>query len=237
MINQATYREVIDVFPLFSSQPEAKTFVREHLESCLRMVKAEDDKLLDILVRCHPDFARKFGGSNIIKEFIVDSEFGNPTLLVETDKGSMDISWVKCAQNLVRIEKGVATFKTSNNRNHVYMAMRKVINDQIVEFRKSQLHNGYFINAITGCRLYSRNAAVDHYKVPFIKLADDWLTTIGGIKNVKIEDDKQSFRGFNMTDENQIRLWQEYHRQHAKLRMIAKSENNHFGSYGYNSVN
>ena len=101
MINQATYREVIDVFPLFSSQPEAKKFVREHLESCLRTVKAEDDKLLDILVRCHPDFARKFGGSNIIKEFIVDSEFGNPTLLVETDKGPMDISWVKCAKNLV----------------------------------------------------------------------------------------------------------------------------------------
>ena len=192
-----------------------------------------------VLMECHPNFAHKFVDVEIVQFMPLFNEREQVYLLdIKAKTGHMDASWKRCAQNLVRLQKGQIIDSQLVWRRAVLRAMRLAIQDEMNNFRKQELrkHRGKLIDAITGKRLAYRDAVVDHFPWPFSQIADEWLDMIGGIGEVKIAD-QQNFRGMVMSDKTQVVSWRVYHTKRAFYRIISAKENEREGAHGYKAHN
>jgi hypothetical protein len=123
----------------------------------------------------------------------------------------------------------------SYHRQQVLNTARRVINNQIEEFKKDwdEKAKQYLINrdytnyseftkcAISGVNLDAvQRTAVDH-KVPFIKLFEDWM------EENNLSPEKIQLKGYNkgFKDTSLQNSWEHYHRKNAELQMTESSAN------------
>lgn len=231
-------------YPDFQTQREAIDYVREGLshhigESVNSSTEPEYYQELLVLLGSHPDFDHKFNGINVSMINPLYNERDDVFILdLVTNVGHLDVSWRKCAVNLVRIEKGKVLDPQLVLRRSVLRAMRLAVQEQMQDFRKKykQNHHGKYVNELNGHWLPAKYAVVDHYPKSFSQIADEWLDHIGGVEQVKLLD-RQGYRGKMMADRKQRISWKMYHLVEARYRIISAKQNAANGAYGYKPRN
>jgi hypothetical protein len=120
-----------------------------------------------------------------------------------------DVSWREC-------------LSPSKTRYKVMNALRNAIRPQIAEIK-------FDIAGKESCMLCGENVAgreydLDHFPWTFVELAETWSQSIG-VKVESIathgEDDLQV--GDTLTCPVQLQSWQDYHREHAALRVLCRN--------------
>lgn len=244
-MNKTLKDEIKDCeYPTFSSQDEAIVFVKKMLNPYISKSKAilPNDKIFNklyCLFECHEDINRKLpNGETVISFRVFINHYGNlaTNYIVNTGRED-DFSWTRCAKNLVRIEKGQVSTDVEIElfRYHVITALRDAVQYQHERFKKEYKlkHDGHFFDAVTHEELNENNVDIDHKDKTFGEIADDWLDTIGGINQVDIKDTHNSQRGFEMSDPDQKKDWQIYHKNHVHYQVLSQHNNRSKGSDGY----
>lgn len=125
-------------------------------------------------------------------------------------------------------------------RAAVLAAMREAIRYQIDEYRAAQkarrascarnsiTYKSLMFCPVSGKRLTARSH-VDHYGKPFIQLADDWLGLNGFTKYTEVPLKRGKLDG------ELLKSWQDYHKQHARLRLLSAAANISKGAGDYKS--
>lgn len=135
---------------------------------------------------------------------------------------------------------------TQLHRNAVLVVMRKLIEEQIYEFKEKRREqimqlakDGKLAEArdLLHCPLSGRllstckhGTAVDHIK-PFLQLAEEWLIS----KGLTFSDVLLGGGGISryIKDEELAKDWQAYHKEHATLQVVCKSANSSKGAGDY----
>jgi len=174
----------------------------------------EHIKLLALLER-HPRAEQKIGVG--VRRFFTRKIFQYYCLHLERfDGSSTDFSYLKCV-------KGSPTSILSIWRDAARMGIR----DQILDFRAQAFSVHPVRCEISGVRLRQADSHVDHvFPDTFIVLSNRFLEEY---------DLTPSFEWLSKPEDNQyrhyitnariLRLWQEFHRREAKLRMLHWSMN------------
>lgn len=243
-MEKATKEMISRYYPTFQTQREAIDYVREclfhHAGEQLNL-RTESDYYQELLVllECHPSFERKFNSVDILAIVPLYNERDDVFVLdLLTNKGHLDVSWRKCAANLVRIQKNKELDSKLLLRRSVLRAMRLEVQEQLQDYRKKykRAHRGKYVNALNGHRLPAKYAVVDHYPKSFSQIADEWLDHVGGVEQVKLTD-QQKYRGKIMADDKQRISWKMYHLVEARYRIISAKQNEANGAYGYKAHN
>lgn len=208
--------------------------------------------MFDMFAACHPKFDTKFC-SYLPETYELDKDdYGNWIMtvtgreefigysegeyfVVESKEVIDDISWVKVARNAVRMFKGCAPHEAgfgrpadSIVRNDAIDAMRRAVEDQIIRYRAKhrRVHNGKYVDEVDGKVLSPLKSHVDHYPVSFARLVDTWLAEQKcSLEDIATEATVGDFGGVVMSDEAQRKNWQDYHREHAQLRIVSEQRN------------
>jgi hypothetical protein len=130
--------------------------------------------------------------------------------VTRTDGTSTDISYRKPLRALTGLD---------SHRTDVVMAMRRAVDDQAWEFRKSQ-----------GEAAYDEDLYVDHqWPWTFDRLVKDFLAgENAAFEDVKLLSEDGKF-GSELAEE-WLRKWTEYHRAHARLRLLPRALNSRLGA-------
>lgn len=233
----------------------AFTYLDESGRTCIDEPYSDVRDTFDMIIACHPKFDTKFGSylpsryeldhddygywtvtATGYDEDIIYVGDGDGYLILDSQEVVDDVSWVKAARNAVRMFKGCSAYDAgftgvptaSVQRGDVITALRKAVNDQIVEYRRKHKaqHNGVYIDAVDGKVLSPANSHVDHYPVSFMRLVNMWLDSQRcDIKDIAVASTFGDFNGVVMSNDAQRRSWQDYHRQHATLRIVSKKRN------------
>lgn len=209
--------------------------------------------MFDMFIACHPKFDTKFR-SYLPDTYKLDKDqYGNwiitvtgtqesimysdgEYVLVESEDIVDDLSWVKTARNAVRMFKGctpqAAGFTSAPAigvaRDDFLVALRSAINDQISAYRRKHkvAHGGTYVDEVDGKRLAPLDSHVDHYPISFARLVDMWLAEQQyGFEDIVTEATVGEFNGVVMSNDTQRRSWQDFHRDHAVLRIVSKERN------------
>ena len=142
-----------------------------------------------------------------------------------------DISWKLCIQNLFgKYDKSKEKLKDINsafrNESHIGSKKNYHINNTIKI-------NENFGGICKNCNIKTTNITTDHYPIPYKKIFEDFLN----------ENDIQTLNDIEIFENSElvIRLkntelasnWLEFHDCKATYRLLCRSCNSHFGSYGY----
>ena len=202
---------IVNTFSGLSSQKGAVSHVREFLKGlcckgdCVVLPGDTPYSKIVMLVTAHFDVYRKFPGMTAPVAFLIYKKRGVVSLAYRfEDNDYQDISWVECAKCLSRTVKQLTANTMSQHERHVIKALRAGISDQIVQFRAKHVS--------------AAGQDVDHYPISFKTLSADWISTVGTIDDIDVRD--LGFDGWVMNDREQLQSWQQYHAQHAKLRML-----------------
>lgn len=243
-MEKATKERIGRYYPTFQSQREAIDYVREGLshhigERVNSLTEPDYYQELLVLLESHPNFDRKFSNADILTINPLYNERDNVFVLdLVTNIGHLDVSWRKCAANLLRIQKNEELDAKLFLRRSVLRAMRLAVQEQLQDYRKKykREHRGKYINALNGHKLPAKYAVVDHYPKSFSQIADEWLDHVGGVEQVKLGD-QQKYRGKMMVDDKQRISWKMYHLLEARYRIISAKQNEANGAYGYKAHN
>jgi hypothetical protein len=141
-----------------------------------------------------------------------------------------DVSYILCIKNLFgkynRDDEYEADVMSAfRNESHIGTKKQYFIdNTTIVD----NVHKGTCSN----CKIMTSNITTDHHNVPYKQIFQQF---------VKEENIKLSEVEIFENEQNEIRLqdidlalkWRLYHDMRAKYRLLCKSCNSHFGSYGF----
>ncbi|UUU45114.1 DCL family protein [Streptomyces sp. NBC_00162] len=177
-------------------------------------VSAQDDEFLRDLITRHPDHEDKAGTG--VAGFRVDrSEFGNRCLMVlRTDGTEIDISWPEC-------------LKPTSHAQQVRGCLRRAISDQVIAKRDEAFAAGPVVCEVTNLVMLTPDEAdVDHAAPKFKELAETFILQRGGLEAFVIAPDRASGMSYaELQDDVLVAAWQQYHREHATLRVITKHAN------------
>lgn len=243
-MEKATKKLISRYYPVFQTQREAVDYVREGLsyhigEQVSKITDPDYYQELLVLLESHPNFDRKFSNVDILAINPLYNEHDDVFVLdLVTNIGHLDVSWRKCAANLVRIQKNKELDSKLLLRRSVLRAMRLEVQEQLQDYRKKykRAHRGKYVNALNGHQLPAKYAVVDHYPKSFSQIADEWLDHVGGVEHVKLAD-QQKYRGKIMADDKQRISWKMYHLLEARYRIISAKQNEANGAYGYKAHN
>ena len=145
------------------------------------------------------------------------NEWNQRAFAIRTDDGDLVVfSFKEC-------------FKPSTPAQDAKSALRYEIRDQITEFRRS----APLVCAATGTPVVyikgrTDTAEVDHAPpATFDRLAEDWAAEQGGwntIAHIQVNQHRE------IGDPEQRRSWQDYHREHATLRMLSAKAHRNVGA-------
>ncbi|MCZ4117901.1 DCL family protein [Streptomyces sp. H39-S7] len=180
----------------------------EVTESC-------DKELLIGLVQMHRDPPSKIGAG--IQRFEVrpnpDNARNRSFFIIRVDGTETDFSYTKLIQ-------------PPTQRQLVERAMRRIVAPQVIEFVGSEFHRQTVVKCpITGAMMDSPTEAhVDHYDPEFAVLAMRFAEAHDGWEAFELLSvDGQIGQRFQ--DERLCAAWYDYHKQHAKLRVVTKLAN------------
>lgn len=193
----------------FKTKAKIRTYIKSILNRPLTQTLSEEEEsfLLD-LFKCHPRFGEKTNGQDV-KIIRCKNEYGLGNmfkLLQLRNLVTVDISYEKC----LRIINPVETLSR---------IFRKSIKDQINEFRVKTDQK-----KCQKCKEEKISLEVDHdsEQLPFRQIIKDFIEKEG----IKIQDikTKEALKGIGreLVDKDLEKRFQEYHLQHAKLRMLCK---------------
>lgn len=185
------------------------------------LVSQQDADCLLSLLEYHPDVEEKIGCG--VKQFMVMQEpfykKYNHFLIVRNDNSTVDFSYKKC----------ISTAKTTHLQE-VIKACRYDVVDQIAKFRSMAFGTKKYVRCgITGLNVQSKDAHIDHKppktfnQLVFLFLKDNNLT----LDQVAIDklDDVGDIANRTLRDESLRKRWQQYHQQHADLRVTLDHAN------------
>jgi hypothetical protein len=115
-------------------------------------------------------------------------------------------------------------------RQHLEM---KVIGTKSKYFiDNTEIENDIFIGICNNCNIRTKDITTDHYKISYKQIFETFIKD----KNITLSE-VDVFEN----EQNEIRIkceclakeWILYHDNNAKYRLLCKSCNSHFGSYGF----
>jgi hypothetical protein len=198
----------------FATASEAADAVRAVLyayEPPARVSQIEHQLLLGDLLAMHPEAETKIGGG--VDHFEVRVNLKTPGFwIIRVDGSETDFSFIKA-------------LRPPDHATRVRMAMRRAVVDQVLAVRDEVYGDGETVACpITGERVTKENCHVDHYDPPFIELADRFAEGEGGYEQIGVVTADGAI-GTNLSDEDVTRRWQDFHREHAKLRVVSARAN------------
>lgn len=203
-----------------ASKKYVENFLRKILDNKdIRIIEINDndfDKLYSLL-EFHPNFQNKT--KHGIKAFIVNIAFKDYIQLsfINNNNERDDISWIKISKVLAGLDAKTLKLQT------IRKAMRASIADQILEFKEKHfLLNSCFISELSGEIIDEAFVHVDHYKPTFYELANNWINLVGP-DNIELVS--LGCQLGPVLREDQRKDWSDYHRKHAKLRILSAKEN------------
>ncbi|MEV7418273.1 DUF3223 domain-containing protein [Streptomyces sp. NPDC089919] len=178
------------------------------------IVGESDEEFLRDLITRHPDYEEK-AGVGVGGFMVVRTEWNNRGLmLLRIDGSEIDISWLEC-------------LKATPHGQQVRGCLRRAVKDQVIAHVTDAFAHGPVVCAVTGDSIGSaRDADVDHHKPVFEELAAGFIQEHGGLEAFVIAPDNAAgFSVAELQDTALVNDWQEYHRKHAKLRVVTKHAN------------
>ena len=213
-----------------SNMTQANRFVSNIIKSFDEGCSIED-KLIKDLVKYHP--TKQIDANNVEWfKMKIRKPFNNLSLFYKykNNKKEDDISWKLCIRNLYgKYSRDYEYIKDVNAafRNESHMGTKKqyfIDNTNII--------NDIFMGKCKNCNIKTKNITTDHYPLPFKKIFNFFITNNKiNLYNVDIfENEKNEIR---LKDKKLASKWLKYHDNVAKYRLLCKSCNSHFGSYGF----
>lgn len=199
----------------FRTKKAAKDFFREIRDRYQdgERVGSEDDGYLRDLIAIHPEAETKVGCG--VSHFSVerDTQFGTTRHFVihRTDGSSTDVSFHSAIDG-------------RNERRDRLEALRRAIEQQILDFRASAFASGDTLRCpLRGALITEDSYHIDHEPPQtFIRLVDQWLKFKGlNLVDLEITPPADNQIVTEMTNAAQLSSWQEYHSKHAKLRLLS----------------
>lgn len=96
----------------------------------------------------------------------------------------------------------------------------------------TRLENNSFHGECSNCKIITKDITTDHYPIPYKKILDDYIKekniTLSNVEIFENEQNEMRIKNKNIAEE-----WSTYHDNKASYRLLCKSCNSHFGSYGY----
>ncbi|MGW4817165.1 DCL family protein [Kitasatospora cineracea] len=174
------------------------------------ITNAKDEEFLRDLLSLHPDYADVAGPG--VAYFTVDrSLHGTAGFHVVRTDGTQDVfSYLACLTH-------------PSHRDNVLGTMRLSVSEQIYAFRDANCPPGQPVTcAITGQTITRDEVHIDHEAPLFVDLAESFVNRHGGFDAVAVEkrDTPQRWHLRDLEFE-----WQQYHHQHASLRVVSKAAN------------
>jgi hypothetical protein len=142
-----------------------------------------------------------------------------------------DISWKLCIQNLFgkyTPEKNYTNdvINAFRNESHIGSKKQYFINN-------TRLKNDLFCGECSNCKIITNDITTDHYPITHKEILDDYIKenniTLSNVEIFENEQNEMRIKNKNIANE-----WSIYHDSRALYRLLCKSCNSHFGSYGYN---
>jgi hypothetical protein len=168
-------------------------------------------EFLAALLRRHPDADEKIGPG--IAHICVGSVPGYRSrgfTVHRTDGTSTDFSWRACITE-------------PSHAAQVNKAMRQAVAGQILDYKRAEAAAGRLRSAITGDELAPDDAEVDHFSPSFAALADRYAEVAGGYDAIGLAPSADGQIGQRLDPDHEI-IWQAYHQQAARLRILSKAE-------------
>lgn len=201
----------------FQTQTEAGDFIREILNTTPWGVPLQGDthEFVRSLLDRHPRAAEKI--SSGVGYFTVNSDGnGDRCFYIHRVDGSkpQHFSYKK------------SLLGKDDLRSLVVGALNREIDEQIWAFRDSELAKGAHICPYTGALITKDSYHVDHPNPTFFELYTEWFSAAGlEVAAIKISDGRDNEIGRRMTAPEQKDSWQQFHRAHARLRLLSPQGN------------
>lgn len=210
------------------------TYAKQYITMTLKKLnegdKVEDETVLALL-QYHP--SKKININNI--EYLQLKKrppFNTLALYYKYKSNDFvdDVSYVLCIKNLFGkytpdkhyVEDVVSAFRNESHfgSKKKYFVEHTVICDDV------------FVGVCDNCHVSTTSITTDHSMVPFKVILNTFVEKEDILLNtVEIfENDKNELR---IKDTDLAQKWREFHDTHATYRLLCKSCNSHFGSYGY----
>lgn len=180
------------------------------------MVSRDDARFLAALLHSHPYGDQKIGIGIASIEVRVNPEYPSTRgfYINRYDGTGTDFSYQKC-------------LRKPTHRQKVLRAMRYEIAPQIITFKRAEFDRGDVFCPYTGDKVTWDNAHVDHESpMTFEKLAESYVELIiGTFEMVSIVGDGEDNSYAYRLDRQVADSWMDYHRTHAKLRILSTTAN------------
>jgi hypothetical protein len=130
--------------------------------------------------------------------------------------------WIQRVDGSVTDFSYISCLSPPTPRKEVLSAMREEIHGQIREYRQASQETHC---AITGEPINPDNSHVDH-TIPFIELAEAFSVEDGTpLDDMSINETADGDVLTRLKDRDLAKRWQDYHREHARLRMVTATAN------------
>lgn len=214
-------REIIEIAgEVFRTKTAVKERARDVLnrESIGDTVDGEDLSFLAGLLERHPHAAQKIGPGLVA--IFVGTPPGWPSQrcfwLRRTDGTETDWSFIEC-------------INASSQRAKFLSACRRAVSSQVIAFKFSQSvkDDDWMTCPVTGELITVKASHVDHMApMTFLALVDRFLQESGiDLETVRLEGIEDQETDDRFADQSLADRWAEFHRQHARLRLVSRRAN------------
>ena len=178
-------------------------------------IMPEDEAFLRELIVRHPNCTAKIGAGISYFEIRKSKNFGqNQFWLQRVDGTATDFSFRRCVNG-----------KDPSHRATVLAAMRRLIVDQVLDFKSRALTPDARCS-LTGAPLHNANVHVDH-DPPFIEIARAFFEEVGGVEKILLAPEANGEIGRLFLDQDMARRWSDFHRARATLFLTTAEANLH----------
>jgi Protein of unknown function (DUF3223) len=176
-------------------------------------IAPEDEAFLHDLIARHPNSTAKIGVGINRFEIRKSESFGqNQFWLIREDGTATDFSYRRCVSG-----------KDPSHRATVLAAMRRLIVDQVLDFKSRALTPDARCS-LTGAPLHNANVHVDH-DPPFIEIARAFFEEVGGVDAIQLAPEANGEIGRLFLDQDMARRWSDFHRARATLFLTTAEAN------------
>lgn len=196
----------------FPSKGDLQVYIQSILATGNKMLVGEEAAVVEDLLLLHPNADEKIGsGVQHIEVGLSPQKTHNCFYVVRTDGSKEHFSYKHCLSECSQ-ERLIEKRRTS--------AYREAVADQIMEFRRSKQPNSYCESCGS-----NQNLQVDHF-IPFENLVADFEKGKTDIPDEFENADRIACnKRFRTSDRAYQEAWQQYHKEHASLRLLCRQCN------------
>jgi hypothetical protein len=213
-----------------SNMTQANRYIGNIIKN-IRNEEIIEDIIIKELVKYHPT---KNIDLNKIEWLKIKSRppFNKPALYYKYKDSIFedDISWKLCIRNLYG--------KYNNNEEYINNVKKAFRNESHIGTKKKYfinnitIENNIFFGKCNNCNIKTENITTDHYKLSYKEIFNNFIK-INKINLCSIEIYENEHNEIRLKDHLLASKWLKYHDNKAIYRLLCRSCNSHFGSYGY----